>query len=61
MSNIWNSIKDNTVGIAGRLWDRVRNILEACIIGLKSIIGKIKDHIGGMVDAVKRGGSVTES
>ncbi len=23
--------------------------------GLKSIIGKIKDHVGGMVDAVKRG------
>lgn len=55
MSNIWNSIKDNTVGIAGRLWDRVRNIFGNMRDGLKSIIGKIKDHIGGMVSAIKKG------
>ena len=42
MSNIWNSIKDNTVGIAGRLWDKVRNIFGNMRDGLKSIIGKIK-------------------
>lgn len=55
MSNVWNSIKDNTVGIAGRLWDKVRNIFGNMRDGLKSIIGKIKDHIGGMVDAIKKG------
>ncbi len=28
---------------------------KRCGYGLKSIIGKIKDHIGGMVDAIKKG------
>ncbi|WP_262377127.1 hypothetical protein, partial [Staphylococcus aureus] len=30
-------------------WDKVRNIFGNMRDGLKSIIGKIKDHIGGMV------------
>ncbi len=55
MSNIWNSIKDNTVGIASRLWSKVRGIFTNMRDGLQSIISKIKSHIGGMVDAIKRG------
>ncbi|MCT4654167.1 hypothetical protein, partial [Staphylococcus aureus] len=55
MSNIWNSIKDNTVGIASRLWSKVRGIFTNMRDGLQSIISKIKSHIGGMVDAIKKG------
>ncbi len=54
MSNIWNSIKDNTVGIASRLWSKVRGIFQNMRYGLQSIISKIKSHIGGMVDAIKK-------
>ncbi len=54
MSNIWNSIKDNTVGIASRLWSKVRGIFTNMRDGLQSIISKIKSHIGGMVDAIKK-------
>ncbi|ENI43327.1 phage tail tape measure protein, TP901 family, core region [Staphylococcus aureus HI111] len=55
MANIWNSIKDNTVGIASRLWSKVRGIFTNMRDGLQSIISKIKSHIGGMVDAIKKG------
>ncbi|MFS8335523.1 phage tail tape measure protein [Staphylococcus aureus] len=55
MSNIWNSIKDTTVGIASRLWSKVRGIFTNMRDGLQSIISKIKSHIGGMVDAIKKG------
>ena len=54
MSNIWNSIKDNTVGIASRLWSKGRGIFTNMRDGLQSIISKIKSHIGGMVDAIKK-------
>ena len=35
MSNIWNSIKDNTVGIASRLWSKVRGIFTNMRDGLQ--------------------------
>lgn len=49
-----NSIKDNTVGIASRLWSKARGIFTNMRDGLQSIISKIKSHIGGMVDAIKK-------
>ena len=42
MSNIWNSIKDNTVGIASRLWSKARGILQICVTAYKALSAKLK-------------------
>ena len=54
MSNIWNSIKDNTVGIDSRLWSKVRGIFTNMRDGLQSKLSAKLKVIGGTVDAIKR-------
>ena len=54
MSNIWNSIKDNTVELLAVYGVRHVEFLQICVTAYKSIISKIKSHIGGMVDAIKK-------
>ena len=55
MSNTWRSIKNTTVNMAKGLWNSVRRTFNNMNSGLKNIIGRIKGHITGMVNAVKSG------
>ncbi|EIE3580310.1 phage tail tape measure protein [Staphylococcus pseudintermedius] len=53
--NNWKFMQGSVVKIASFLSKSVRRIFNNMAIGLKSIIGRIKSHIGGMVSAIKRG------
>lgn len=55
MINTWKSIKNSVVNLAKSLWSKVRGTFNAMASGLRNIIGKIKGHIGGMVNAIKKG------
>ncbi|POA05593.1 peptidoglycan DD-metalloendopeptidase family protein [Staphylococcus caprae] len=55
MVSTWRSIKNSVVNLAKTLWSKVRGTFNAMAGGLRNIIGKIKGHIGGMVNAVKKG------
>ena len=55
MVSTWRSIKNSVVNLAKTLWSKVRGTFNAMASGLRNIIGKIKGHIGGMVNAVKKG------
>ncbi|WP_213469907.1 peptidoglycan DD-metalloendopeptidase family protein [Staphylococcus caprae] len=55
MVSTWRSIKNSVVNLAKTLWSKVRGTFNAMASGLRSIIGKIKGHIGGMVNAIKKG------
>ena len=46
---------EKVVDISKALWSKVRGTFTNMRDGLKSIIGKIKSHIGGMVNSVKSG------
>ena len=49
----WRGMKNSVVDISKALWSKVRGTFTNMRDGLKSIIGKIKSHIGGMVNSVK--------
>lgn len=51
----WGSIKNKITGIASSLWKKVSGTFNKMKNGIKSVIGKIKGHINGMVDKVKKG------
>ncbi|EIU0346879.1 phage tail tape measure protein [Staphylococcus pseudintermedius] len=53
--NNWKFMQGSVVKIASFLSKSVRRIFNNMANGLKSIIGRIKSHIGGMVSAIKRG------
>ncbi|EGQ3554737.1 phage tail tape measure protein [Staphylococcus pseudintermedius] len=53
--NNWKFMQGSVVKIASFLSKTVRRIFNNMANGLKSIIGRIKSHIGGMVSAIKRG------
>ena len=46
---------ENSVVDISKAWSKVRGTFTNMRDGLKSIIGKIKSHIGGMVNSVKSG------
>ena len=47
-------MKNSMVNISSALWSKVKNTFNNMSNGLKNIIGKIKGHITGMVNAVKK-------
>ena len=51
----WRGMKNSVVDMSKALWSKVRSTFTNMRDGLKSIIGKIKGHIGGMVNSVKSG------
>lgn len=51
----WKGIKNSVTGLAKSLWSSVRNTFRNMASGLKTLIGRIKGHIGGMVSGVKGG------
>ncbi|EJA1955521.1 phage tail tape measure protein [Staphylococcus pseudintermedius] len=53
--NNWIFLQRSVVKISSILWNTVRRTFNNMANGLKSIIGRIKSHIGGMVSAIKRG------
>ncbi|EGQ4365640.1 phage tail tape measure protein [Staphylococcus pseudintermedius] len=53
--NNWKFMQGSVVKIASFLSKSVRRTFNNMANGLKSIIGRIKSHIGGMVSAIKRG------
>ncbi|EMC0268162.1 phage tail tape measure protein [Staphylococcus pseudintermedius] len=53
--NNWKFMQGSVVKIASFLSKSVRRIFNNMANGLKSIIGRIKSHIGGMVSVIKRG------
>lgn len=53
--NNWKVLQSSVVKIASILSKSVRRIFHNMSNGLKGIIGKIKNHIGGMVSAIKKG------
>ncbi|PTG20278.1 peptidoglycan DD-metalloendopeptidase family protein [Staphylococcus chromogenes] len=53
--NTWSNIKSRVVNIVSTLWNNVRRIFNNMKNGLANIISKIKSHIGGMVNAIKKG------
>lgn len=55
MINTWSNIKSRVVNIVSSLWNNVRRIFNNMKNGLANIISKIKSHIGGMVNAIKKG------
>lgn len=55
MISTWSNIKSRVVNIVSSLWNNVRRIFNNMKNGLANIISKIKSHIGGMVNAIKKG------
>ncbi|MGJ5700468.1 phage tail tape measure protein [Staphylococcus chromogenes] len=53
--NNWKFLQSSVVKIASILSKSVRRIFHNMSNGLKGIIGKIKNHIGGMVSVIKKG------
>ena len=51
----WRGMKNSVVDMSKALWSKVRSTFTNMRDGLKSIIGKIKGHISGMVNKVKSG------
>ena len=47
-------MKGSMVNITSALWSKVKNTFSNMTNGIKNFVGRIKGHIDGMVNAVKK-------